>query len=91
MCSVPIVCPKMSWRNAYSISGPILCEKANYFYTKLHPGERQIFFFGMNIKKKLNQQHFSNKKYIHWPLESEVQIWNKQQWQLSFVKKMTWY
>ncbi len=26
-------------------------------------------FFGMNIKKKLNQQHFSiYKKYIHWHL-----------------------
>ncbi len=43
------------------ISGPILCEKANYFYTKLHPGEQQTFFFGMNIKKKLNQQHLSTK------------------------------
>ncbi len=25
------------------ISGPILCEKANYFHTKLYPGEQQTF------------------------------------------------
>ncbi len=69
------------------ISGPILREKANYFYTKLHPGEQQTFFFDMNIKKKLNQQYFSiYKKYIHWHLESEVQIWNKQYWQRLIVK-----